>query len=320
MSKSATRTEKNTVLHFIVSGILFSVIIFSFSSCMNNQMQQYKNLLNQTEQHILNGEEVQNQDSLAKKALYLATGTNLTKTSNGAITASANGLCTATAIAPKIILTAAHCVRLQNSTHNARPDTLFIIVGVKPWKKQLDLSTWYGVDQVVVHPDYKISGGGTGQNDLALLRLTRPLPIDFVSELVKTKLLTNSFSLTMAGYGRRSNQKALPADQDFLGELFKTTKEISNYKQDSPTFEVAQQDAKGICYGDSGGPGLIFDKTYKQYRLLGIVSGFSWNVSEKKYKDPTDKTTCFGSAIYMNILYPPYYSWVIDTQKYLEKK
>ena len=291
------------------------------SGCAEDKKQSYKNKLsNQADSQILNGEEVTPLDPVSKKALYLATGAQLIKTPKG-YSASQKGQCTAVAILPNVILTAGHCVIAEKPEDNQTADSVFVILGNKPWKAKFDPNLWYAVDEIKVIDTYGRNKSGGSENDLALLKLKRPLPSEYVTELATEVQLFPVMDFMMAGYGLRSNLAELNPEQEKknLGELYRTYKILEDYELNSPKILIDQTDMKGICSGDSGGPGLIYDQSQKKYYVLGIVSGTKWLESDKNKFDPENKVTCFGTAVYTNVLFPEYLDWIKKTSENFNK-
>lgn len=272
-------------------------------------------------QNILNGTAVVETNPLAKKVLYLATGAKLLKTPTGGFTASQTGLCTATALAPKIILTAAHCVKAIDPKDDQTADSVFIILGTKPWKSKFDTKLWYAAQKIIVHPGYKKNNEGGSPDDIAIIQLKMALPLENITDIALPKDVSSTLDFTLAGYGMRSNFVTLTdaQTQENLGELFSLTKTIINYDINNLTIEIDQHDEKGICSGDSGGPGLIYNSTTKKYSTIGVVSGNRWLIEDKQSLDPQNKKDCFGIAVYTNIMNPGYYDWIQKTIQSLSK-
>ncbi len=272
-----------------------------------------------SKQEILNGSEVLATSPVAKKVLYLATGAKLLKTSNGQ-SASQTGLCTATAIGPKIILTAAHCLKGLNPNQDQTADSVFIILGRKPWKAKFDPKLWYGAQKIFIHPNYKKNDIGGSVDDLAIIQLKTALPKENITELATPEDLNSTMVFIMAGYGMRSslkNQSVELARQN-MGELFQLSKIILNYEIDNLTIDIDQHDEKGICTGDSGGPGLIFNQSTQKYLIIGVVSGYQWTTEDKVKYDTDNKFDCYGFAVYTNIMNPNYFGWIQKIKESIE--
>lgn len=291
-----------------------------FFGCAESKSQLYthdENIANR--QEILNGQTVTEQSPIAKKVLFLSTGTKLTKTPTGGYIGTQTSQCTASAISSRIILTAAHCLKGINGDPDQTPDSVFIILGLKPWKSKFNSKLWFAAEKIMIHENFLKSPNELGQNDLALVLLKRELPADYITELATDKDLNpdqkSIVKITMAGYGLRSSLKDITVDeaQKKIGELFQTQKIISNYNINNLTIEIDQRDQRGICSGDSGGPGLVFNNETKKYKTIGVVSGHIWDELEKQKIDPENKLDCFGIAVYTNVMNPGYADWIQKT-------
>jgi hypothetical protein len=81
------------------------------------------------------------------------------------------------------------------------------------------------------------------------------------------------------------------------------------------TFAINQNDHKGFCSGDSGGPGLIYDEEKKEFLILGVVSNTSMYDSEKAKLDPKGEySLCIGKGNYTNILKTEIRTWIKEKQ------
>ena len=314
MSKYDTGFIKILALLFLLGASGLS------AGCSEEKSLKYKNTLTTNDSTILNGEEVSSMDPVSKKALYLATGAQLIKTPKG-FSASQKGQCTAVALSAQIVLTAGHCIIGEKPENNQSADTLFIILGAKPWKSKFDPNLWYAVEQIKVYDGYHKNSAGGSEEDLALLKLKKPLPDEYVTDIAGEEQLFPVMDFTMAGYGLRSNLNGLSDEQEKtnLGELYRTYKILDNYDPKNSKILLDQKDMKGICSGDSGGPGLIYDQSTKKYYILGIVSGTKWTEEEKLQVDPQNKLNCYGTAVYTNVLYPDYLAWIKKTSESLMK-
>jgi len=74
------------------------------------------------------------------------------------------------------VLTAAHCV-WDRKTAGVRPASTYQVRG--GGKALADLSRPVAIQEIFVHPDYRVSSATSpAQSDIALLRLARAMPLN----------------------------------------------------------------------------------------------------------------------------------------------
>lgn len=166
--------------------------------------------------------------------------------------ASTKGRCTGVMLAQDIVLTAAHCTREANN----------LWVGGSwgdPSNPPVGLSR---VTETVQHPRYKSSEPG-GSTDLAVLKLEKPLPDQFLPAFFGAPMPRNGDDLIATGYG-----ESAPNDPKAGTILRMVLLRVSGgYKGNLVLVSRREEDA-GSGHGDSGGP--LF--TYRGlHALVGII-------------------------------------------------
>lgn len=177
--------------------------------------------------------------------------------------AGVQSYCTATLVNPQTILTAAHCV----------------VSGTV----QLDLSAqrhaaefWIGLDvtqpaerlaiaECTPHPDYESSG--IIAHDLAVCRLQQPFedikPIRVVTDDVTG---FEDREVLVVGYGSPGESSA-EAERGILRRLGMV---VLAGTENTHWYYVTATSGSGVCYGDSGGPGLV--EIDGEMRQVGVAS------------------------------------------------
>jgi len=149
--------------------------------------------------------------------------------------------CSGTLIAPRIVLTAAHCV-----SDAAFPDQLEVLFGASVSAPD----AWVlRVSHAELHPSYRQRGVGL---DLALLVLedavdpqsVPPLPLDVQQRIA----VTAGASVTLVGFGQADAPDAVP------GHKRSGTARVAAVQDQS--FRIVKGPAL-TCHGDSGGPVLM---------------------------------------------------------------
>lgn len=172
-------------------------------------------------------------------------------------------LCTGTLIQVReqtgFLLTAAHCVTEEDPGATRLPAEQFVVLAGTDF---LDSTEVFAVDQIRVHPGYD---GTFAQDDVAVVRVdlgdsTPPVAIPPLS--AEDDALQISDRLLLVGYGQ--------TESDLENSLRRhVARDVSDL--DAQRIAYTQEDGKGTCFGDSGGPGLV--SVRGQERVASVTSG-----------------------------------------------
>ena len=196
-------------------------------------------------------------------------------------------LCTGTALARDLVLTAAHCV--------ARP----AVYEVKAYQNGESVA----VRSVAAHPrfDYAAYTASRATADIALLKLAAPLPdIVIPAALAAPRRVAAGETLTIAGFGVTLAGTARGLGQPRMARLSVTGKPGSLQIR---LFDSATRNRRaglGGCTGDSGAP--VFDGDGPL--VIGVVS---WSTA------PQDNEGCGGLTGVTPLL--NYREWIVDTAR-----
>lgn len=291
----------NTIIRpFLLSGLLFSLW-----ACQPIRGEFHSQ---PGDAPIIGGKPANNSVSLSKKVIYLALGVRwqVTEFSSSVTT---KGVCTASALSPTVLITAAHCVV------GLKPNDVNAVLSNHPFNHSLNRDEWISVRKIIIHPEFSDTSkmvNGTFKNDIALIQLESEIPAEHVSKIARSQKSALAVSMVAIGYGQRSalaNQPESNSKDSNSTLLYYIMKKIDEYELSEPKFEIIQHDRTGVCKGDSGGPGLVYNGEAKEFQILGILSHISISETEIEDLDPEGKyNSCIGRGHYSNILF--YLEWI----------
>ena len=158
--------------------------------------------------------------------------------------------CSGVLIAPKVVLTAAHCI------HKGVPASQFRVAAGKSPRWQNGV----GAYKVVRHENY--GGNNTLRNDIGLIFLNKELPAPYKPAPVRKKRFTDNTSVWSVGFGWRGPNYG-------AGSFRKIITKFSGRTDGGKIVVHRKKKGQNVCSGDSGGPLFDLDKKNKVYYVLG---------------------------------------------------
>ncbi|WP_413944691.1 S1 family peptidase [Bdellovibrio sp. HCB-162] len=265
--------------------VLFCFLILAMLGCQDKVASSQSTIEHEESNGIVGGEDVPEDNIITRQALNFKIRYQRSPV-DGVEQKPISSQCTASAIAPSVILTAAHCI-----ISNSPPSHMILLKN-----NQGESISIRGTD-VVVHPDY-ITGNKNA--DVALILLEQELPKDIeIMNLPEKDADLHLTQVIAAGYGRSDGRPAFPGH---LGVLRTATLDVQNYVTTSTSFIVTQNQGKGFCQGDSGGPAIasIDNKTY----VVGIASRTFFNPEVPA----EERNLCIDRGLYINVQF--YADWI----------
>ena len=199
-------------------------------------------------------------------------------------------LCTATALTPELVLTAAHCV-------------------IGPHKRAVKV---YQTGQSIpvraaqTHPRFNLASYAASRAtaDVALVKLSAPLP-DIVApaELAAPRRVAVDEALTIAGFGVTVDRTPIGLGVPREAALTVTGKPGSLQIRLVDPKTRDRRPGLGACIGDSGGPAFETGTDGKP-RIIAVVS---WTTA------PNDEDGCGGLTGLTPLLL--YRDWIVETAK-----
>nr|WP_295904157.1 trypsin-like serine protease [uncultured Bdellovibrio sp.] len=258
--------------------VIFCFLILAMLGCQDKVTSSQNAIEHEESNGIVGGEDVPQDNIIARQALNFKIRYQRPPV-DGVEQKPISSQCTASAISPSIILTAAHCI-----ISNSPPSHIIVLKNAEGESVSIR-----GID-VVVHPDYI---AGNKNADVALILLEQELPKDIeIMNLPAKDFDLHLTQVTAAGYGRSDGRPAFPGH---VGVLRTATLDVQNYVTTSSSFIVTQNQGKGFCQGDSGGPAIVTldNKPY----VVGIASRTFFNPEVPA----EERNLCIDRGLYINV-------------------
>jgi len=291
------------VLSMTIRALLFGSA-FLFVACAASKDAVLVSQHSENSAGVIGGKPVEPHTVLSEKVMYLAVGVQHFINPQGQPDVSWESHCTASALTRRILLTAAHCVIGKSANQ------INLVLTANPETTAKNLNDWISVQQIRIHEGYFVNETST-LNDLALLSLSQDLPDSRILKIAQPEQLRSPLSIVTVGYGTSSaliNQNGPHRENSTLNYVMKA---VSEFQFQSKTFSINQRNHRGFCSGDSGGPGLIYDLSSKEFYILGIVSHSHMTPTEKNSIDPEGKySLCIGEGHYTNLLETHLNNWI----------
>ena len=206
-------------------------------------------------------------------------------------------LCTAIALGPRLMLTAAHCT--DGGTKGVRVIFATSLTDVSPDR----LRNVTAISRAKPTPEAKGSFAYNNPDDVALIVLDAPAPAGTAFATLSNADATGA--VRIAGYGATSDLRNAGFGQAQLGFDRTLRAGKTSLVAKGAVLTADQTRGSGVCTGDSGGP--AFTVQGKTLSIAGVLIGVSAPRSVNDY--------CRGSAHYVSIA--RWHGWIVSTAKAL---
>jgi secreted trypsin-like serine protease len=200
-------------------------------------------------------------------------------------------LCTGTALARELVLTAAHCVA-QNKLYEVKPDQTGAAIPVRA---------------VAMHPRFDLENYARSRAtaDIALIKLAAPLPnVVMPATLAPARRVEVGERLTIAGFGTIVDRSPAGLGIPRMARLAVTGTPGSLQIRLVDPVTRNLRPGLGACTGDSGAPAFDGEGPTKSGQVIGVVS---WTTAAG------NEEGCGGLTGLTPLLL--YRSWIIETER-----
>lgn len=181
-------------------------------------------------------------------------------------------VCSGTVLAPRVVLTAGHCVLNEGRSSLNDPAGYLVVTGVVDWTdpgRQVS-----GVTQLIPYPKFVSGKARDGFGDAALLVLATPTTAPSIPIATRSNsgLLRTGTHAVIAGWGQTY------FEQEDLTESLQWAKTIVESDRCEGLWgRICAIDfpkaASGTCHGDSGGPLFAARRHKKGWIEIGVTEG-----------------------------------------------
>ncbi len=231
-------------IKFLKAALLTSTLSLSVVAC-SPKAQQTADVGTQGSS-IIGGTQVTADDVISKSTVAIIASVKVKATGE-----EGQFICTGSLLSDNVVLTAGHCVPTVGEEYSQV--AMFVV-----FNRDLNTMQRGDIRQVngaAIHPEYGKTTGGTDAHDVALIRFagTKPASYQIAKFLDDESVLIEGASVTLAGYGINKTDGVTTENDNTLRQV--NVEVVGDFGKNEIVLD--QQNGRGACHGDSGGPAFI---------------------------------------------------------------
>ncbi|WP_081111802.1 S1 family peptidase [Bdellovibrio bacteriovorus] len=229
-------------MNLLKAAVLTSVLSLSVIAC--SQKAQNTEEIAAAGSSIIGGVQVEAQDTISKSTVAIIASVTTEDGKEGQF------ICTGSLLSDNVVLTAGHCVPTEKEYKSIALYVIFSRDLNKMERTDVRLVT-----DALIHPQYGSSTEGADAHDVAVIRFAgaKASGYEIAKFLDDESVLTEGAVVTLAGYGLNKTD-GVNTESD--NTLRKVNVEVAGNLGKNEII-LDQQNGRGACHGDSGGPAFI---------------------------------------------------------------
>lgn len=287
-------------MRFVITSVLFTSLMVALVGCQKDEAKPISAPVCAVGEDmgpgIIGGKLLKKEGRIGQSVVALISGEK-----------NEEQLCTATLIAPNVVLTAAHCLYNDHNHYIPEGSVVFGNDLVCEYVEKNDQTKIKKFEEVIVHSKYNNRKPTVGY-DIALIKFKGGLPdgyktLSLVKSIDEVDINRNVF---LAGFGKTTEYDVKDTTKPMLRfATVRPAKKIGDteLKISAEDLQLVfdQSQGESACAGDSGGPALI--EKNGELKVIGVASVVA-NIKKNRAKQ------CQDIVVHTSVSY--FKNWIND--------